>query len=200
MFAWDWALRLGLFAVVATFTPGPNALLLLSVAARFGLRPAVPAAVGVAVGIPSVIVVVGAGLGGAFAALPWLQVALHVLATVYIGWLGWQILRMGSPGDPAQQAARPVSAWQAAALQWVNPKVWTMAVGAVGAYGVDGGPVVGALSVGAVFAVVCVPAVGAWTLFGSGIRHWLTSPGRLLVFKVGMGAALAVSIALTWVA
>lgn len=198
MFTWDWALHLALFAVVATFTPGPNALLLLSVAARFGLRSALPAALGVALGIPSVIVVVGAGLGGAFEALPWLQVVMHVLATAYIAWLGWQILRMGPPRQGGTDSS-PVSLWQAAALQWVNPKVWTMAVGAVGAYSLDGSPLVGALLVGAVFAVVCVPAVAAWTLFGSGLRQWLTSPARLLVFKVGMGAALAVSIALTWI-
>lgn len=195
----NWALYLALFAVAATFTPGPNALLLLSVAARFGLRPAVPAAIGVATGIPSVIVVVGAGLGGVLDAAPWLRVTMHVLATVYIVWLGWQILRMGPPGEAVADGAKPVSLWQAAALQWVNPKVWTMAVGAIGAYGVEGRPVVGALAVGAVFAVVCVPAVSVWTLFGSGLRRWLTSPRRLLVFKYGMGAALLVSIGLTWV-
>ncbi|NUT50385.1 MAG: LysE family translocator [Saccharothrix sp.] len=195
----EWALYLALFAVAATFTPGPNAVLLLTVAARFGLRPAVPAALGVAIGIPSVIVVMGAGLGGVLDAVPRLRVVMHALATLYICWLGWQILRMKSPGQDLADDARPVSLWQAAALQWINPKVWTMAIGAIGAYGLEDRPVVGALLVGAVFAVVCVPAVSAWTLFGSGIRRWLTSAVRLTVFKVAMGGALLVSIGLTWV-
>ncbi|MEU4742658.1 LysE family translocator [Actinosynnema sp. NPDC023658] len=195
----EWALYLALFAVAATFTPGPNALLLLTVAARFGLRPAVPAALGVAIGIPSVIVVMGAGLGGVLDAVPRLRVVMHVLATLYICWLGWQILRMGPPGQTLPDDARPVTLWQAAALQWINPKVWTMAIGAIGAYGLEDRPIVGALLVGAVFAVVCVPAVSAWTLFGSALRRWLTSAVRLTVFKVAMGGALLVSIGLTWV-
>ncbi|MGQ0838584.1 LysE family translocator [Actinokineospora sp.] len=198
MFTWEWAAQLALFAAVATMTPGPNALLLLSVAARFGLRLALPAAVGVCIGIPTVIVVVAAGLGQVFEAASWLRVAMHVLATLYIGWLGWQILRMGVPQEGGPDT-KPVSLWQAAALQFVNPKVWTMAVGAVGAYSFDGSPLTSALLVGAVFAVVCVPAISMWTLFGSAVRHWLTSPTRFTVFKIGMGTALVASIALTWV-
>ncbi|WP_026316660.1 LysE family translocator [Actinokineospora enzanensis] len=201
MFGWEWVLHLALFAAAATFTPGPNALLLLSMGARFPLRLALPAAAGVAIGIPSVVMVVGAGLGEAFNAVSWLRLVMHILATLYIAWLGWQILRMGTPKDAtaATTEGKPVGLWQAAALQWVNPKVWTMAVGAVSAYSLEGNPVVGALLIGAVFAVISVPAVVTWTLFGVGIRHWLTSPARLTIYKVVMTAALVVSVALTWV-
>lgn len=209
MYTWDWALHLALFATAATFTPGPNVLLLLSIAARFGLRAALPAGIGVCLGIPSVIVVVGAGLAEAFLAVPQLRLVLHVGSTIYLLWLAWGIFTMSPPSD-GTGAATPLSSFRAAALQWANPKVWTMAVGAVGAYGAGGPPLLGAVMVGSVFALVCIPAAVTWTLFGTGMRRWLMSPSsqgpgvararaRFLAFKFAMGLALGVSITLTWI-
>jgi threonine/homoserine/homoserine lactone efflux protein len=197
---WAWALHLALFAVVATFTPGPNALLLTTSAANFGLRSTLPAALGVWIGIPSLIILVGAGLGAAFSAVGALQLILHLAATAYILWLAKGVLSMRPPAGPREQGgARPLSTLQAAGLQWVNPKVWVMAVGAVGAYSIRGAnPVIEILLIGGMFAVICLPAVTVWTLFGAAVRRWLGSPGRFTVFKVTMSALLALSIALTW--
>ena len=198
MYTWDWALHVALFAVVATFTPGPNALLLTSVAAKFGLRAAVPVSLGVWFGIPTLIVVVGLGLGEVFAAFAPLQLVLHIAATAYLAWLTWTILTSKPPQDSVTESA-PMNAVQAAALQWVNPKVWTMAVGVIGAYSVQRADAVSqALLVGLIFAVVCVPAVAVWTLFGAGLRRWLTSARRYLAFKLCMGVLLALSVVLTW--
>lgn len=193
-----WVLQVALFAVAATFTPGPNALLLVSMAASYGLRPAVPAAVGVWIGIPSLIVVVGIGLGEAFVRVGWLQPVLHVVATIYIAWLVWTILRTRPPQNMPSDA-RPIGLAQAVVLQWINPKVWTMAIGATGAYAATADPVGGALAVGAVFAVVCLPAVTMWTLCGGAVRRWLTTPALFTAFRVTMGALLIGSILLTWI-
>ncbi|HEX5496748.1 MAG TPA: LysE family translocator [Mycobacteriales bacterium] len=198
MSSWDTAAQLAPFAVAATFTPGPNALLLTSVAANYGLRPAVPAAVGIWAGIPILIFIVGIGLGEVSDAVSHSGVILHVAATVYILWLTWTVVRM-SPLRAAQSTPRPPSALQAAALQWVNPKVWTMAAGAIGAFTASGRGSVGqALLACAVFAVVLLPAIGMWTLFGTAIRRWLTSDRRFAAFRILMGVLLAGSVVLTW--
>lgn len=198
MYSGEWALQVALFAAVATFTPGPNAVLLLSLGASYGLRPTIAAAVGVWAGIPSLIIVVGAGIVGLASTASSLRLILHLAATAYLGWMAWTVLRMKPPGDEMVQV-QPVSFLHAAALQWVNPKVWTMAAGASGAYAIEGTGIAGALIIGAIFAAVCLPAVAMWTLFGVSLRKLLKSPARFTAFKVCMAGSLVVSVALSWI-
>ena len=51
----------------------------------------------------------------------------------YMLWLAWKIAHAAAPSRRPVRA-RPLTFVQAAAFQWVNPKAWAMALGAVSVY------------------------------------------------------------------
>ncbi|UHC19749.1 hypothetical protein LRS73_30040 [Methylobacterium currus] len=85
----------------------------------------------------------------------------------------------------------------AAAFQWVNPKAWIMALGAIMTYLPQqaGLPAVCILAV--MLAVVNAPCVGAWAAFGVGLRRVLTAQSQLRAFNVTMAALLVLSLSPT---
>jgi hypothetical protein len=67
-------------AIPAFFTPGPNNLMLMTSSARFGLGRTVPHMIGVVLGFPLMVLLVGLGLGEVFDAFPVLKTVLKFVA------------------------------------------------------------------------------------------------------------------------
>ncbi|MBM3615412.1 MAG: LysE family translocator [Alphaproteobacteria bacterium] len=178
------------FATLAT--PGPNNMMLLASGVNFGLRRTVPHILGVCAGHAFLVFMVSMGLSGLFHAVPQAIIILKVLSVAYMLWLAWKIAHAAAP-RPGQAGGKPFSFLQAAAFQWVNPKAWAMAMGAVSAYAGEGG-LVAVLTISAVFAAVNLPSVSAWVILGEALRHWLQVPARLRAFNGTMAALLVASL------
>jgi threonine/homoserine/homoserine lactone efflux protein len=69
----DMLTALILFAFASSITPGPNNVMLLASGANFGLRRTVPHMLGISGGHAFMVALVGLGLLGLFAAVPWLR-------------------------------------------------------------------------------------------------------------------------------
>jgi threonine/homoserine/homoserine lactone efflux protein len=180
------------FALVTSITPGPNNMMLLASGVNFGLRRTVPHMLGISVGHSVMVFLLGLGVAGAIRAAPWAGLVLKALSVGYMLWLAWKIAHAAAPGE-GKAAGRPFTFLQAAAFQWVNPKAWAMALGAVAAYAPTGS--VGAVVVVAlVFACVNLPSVTLWAAAGQGIRRWLMVPGRLQAFNWAMAGLLVLSL------
>ncbi len=180
------------FAFVTSITPGPNNLMLMASGANFGFRRTLPHMVGISLGHALMVFLVGLGIAGLFAAYPPAKLALKLLSVGYMLWLAWKIAHSAAPGA-GRAAARPMTFLQAAAFQWVNPKAWAMALGAISAYAQGGGlwPVV---QVAIVFACVNLPSVSVWAKTGEALRHWLADPLRLRAFNWTMAGLLLLSL------
>lgn len=187
----DLLLALAGFAFVSSITPGPNNLMLMASGANFGLLRTVPHALGVAIGFTVMIVLVGLGLARLFEALPWARGALAMLSIGYLLFLAWKIAN-AAPPERAQVEGTPMTFLQAAAFQWVNPKAWTMALGAVTLYA--SGTVWSVLAVAAIFGAINLPCISSWTLMGREMRRILTSPRRLRAFNWTMAGLLVASL------
>ena len=187
----DLFLALLSFAFVTSVTPGPNNLMLMASGVNFGFRLTVPHIFGISLGHGAMVLLVGLGLSGVFQAVPGSQMALKVVSVAYMLWLAWKIAHAGAPGS-GKVRARPMTFWQAAAFQWVNPKAWAMALGAISSYAQGG---IGAvLVVCAVFACVNLPSVSVWALAGEKLRAALSDPRRLALFNWTMAALLVGSL------
>lgn len=180
------------FAFVTSVTPGPNNLMLLASGANFGFRRTVPHMLGISLGHALMVLLVGLGVGGIFAALPALGAALKVAAVIYMLWLAWKIAR-SAPPEEGDAAGRPFSFWQAAAFQWVNPKAWAMALTATTVYAPGHGLLPMAL-VALVFASVNLPSVSVWTVLGREVARFLDGEGRLRAFNWTMAGLLVLSL------
>lgn len=185
-------LALAGFAFVTSATPGPNNMMLMASGANFGVRRTVPHMLGVAWGFALMIVLVGLGIDRLIAASPVLETTLKWVSLAYMLWLAWKIANAAPPQQStATPQSRPFTFLQAAAFQWVNPKAWAMALGALSAYAAGVG---GALVVGAVFAVVNLSSVSIWAMSGQGLRRLLTTPARLRLFNLTMAVLLVGSM------
>ena len=182
------------FAFVTSVTPGPNNMMLLASGVNFGLRRSLPHMFGISLGFMLLVASVGLGLGQLFEQVPLLYDVLRYLGAAYLLYLAWKIANSGGPDSQATTRSKPFSFLQAAAFQWVNPKAWIMAIGAITTYTPQENFVVNVLLIAALFALVNCPSVGLWTVAGSLLRNWLSNARALRVFNIGMALLLVASL------
>lgn len=182
------------FAVVATFTPGPNTMMLFASGVNFGFQQTIPHMLGITFGFAALLLAVGFGLGAAFEAYPPLQLALKIVGGTYLVYLAFRIATTRKLGGGTGASAKPLTFLQAALFQWVNPKAWMIGISAMAIYTNLQAPVASALIIVAVFAAVSFPGVSAWAGFGTALRGWLDDPARLRAFNLTMGALLLLSV------
>ncbi|MFC3674591.1 LysE family translocator [Ferrovibrio xuzhouensis] len=190
-----------LFAVVAAVTPGPGNVLLTATGAQAGLWRGLPCLLGVSSGAAALMFAAAASLGGLMQLHPLLLQGMRIVGAAFLLWLAWKIATAPVATDPAPAVPpRPVGFIGAALLQWVNPKVWMVAAGAVATYLPAGSGDEGLLVRAGVFALVflaaALPSGFVWLAFGAAAQRLLTDPRRQRIFNVAMGVILAGSVAL----
>jgi threonine/homoserine/homoserine lactone efflux protein len=190
----DLLLAFALFAFVTSVTPGPNNMMLLTSGVNFGFNRTVPHMLGICCGFFSLVLAVGLGLGAAFQAYPLLYTVLRYVGAAYLLYLAWKIATSGPASDASGTESKPQTFMQAALFQWVNPKAWVMAVGAISTYTPLQGYFTNVVIISAVFAVINLPSVCVWAGFGSLLRNALRDPFWLRVFNGVMAVLLVVSL------
>jgi threonine/homoserine/homoserine lactone efflux protein len=125
-------------------------------------------------------------------AFPQVYTVLKFVSAAYLLYLAWRIANAG----PAKGSTggRPMTFLEGAAFQWVNPKGWVMAVGAVTAYAALARFPFNVALIAAVFATIGVLSSWTWLLFGTGLRPIVTDPRRVRAFNIVMAVALAASL------
>ncbi|MGE7991533.1 LysE family translocator [Pseudomonas sp. NPDC089554] len=183
-----------LYAFVSSITPGPNNTMLLASGVNFGVRRSIPHALGISIGFMVMVLAVGFGLGELFKAWPPLYTVLRYVGATYLLYLAWKIATSGPMSGDTDGSRKPLSFLGAAAFQWVNPKAWVMAIGAITTYTPAQGYVVNVIVIAALFALVNLPSVGIWVMFGSALRRVLQKPRWLMLFNVVMALLLVISL------
>lgn len=180
------------FVFAGLFSPGPNVILLTASGARFGVRPTLPHIVGVAVGVGITAGLTGLGIGALLLAQPALTLALKLIAAGWILWMAWQLFR-SALGPQAKGRDRPFTFLEAVLFQWVNPKVWAVALAASAGYGAGLSPSGEALRLATAFSGLNLFVCLFWTYAGSWLTYLLTTPGAWRSFTTIMALALAAS-------
>jgi len=183
---------LALFAFVSSATPGPNNLMLMASGANFGFWRSVPHMLGISVGFMVMLFAVGAGLVQIFDRFPVIYTVLKILSVMYMLWLAWKIAN-AAPVTRNAQAGQPMTFFEAASFQWVNPKAWAMALTAITVY-VGDAALIWLAAAAVLFAVVNLPSVSLWTLAGQQLQRFLTNPRRLRLYNWTMAILLLASL------
>ncbi|QPM91160.1 LysE family translocator [Pseudooceanicola algae] len=182
------------FCFVSTVTPGPNNLMVMASGANYGYRRTLPHMLGVAVGFSLMVLLVGLGLMQLFDRFAMLRDILTVACVIYLLYLAWKVAHATPPQGGAEDGARPMGFFQAAAFQWVNPKAWTMALSAITLFAPERN-LLGVTLIALCFGLVCMPALSLWTLLGQQVQRWLGNPARLRIFNWTMAVLLVASLA-----
>jgi threonine/homoserine/homoserine lactone efflux protein len=180
------------YSFVMCITPGPNNVMLTASGANFGFRKTLPHIFGIVFGFSVVLLAVCAGLDALFTRWPGLQTAMRWAGAIYLVYLGWRMLRAGDA--KSAHSAQPLTLAQAAAFQFFNPKAWVMTVTAAALFlPHELGFAVACAYMVAVMAIVNLPCITAWALFGSSLRRYLAKPAGRVAFNAVMAVALTVT-------
>ena len=140
------------------------------------------------------VVVVGLGFGFIFDTYPLIHAIIKVVGIVYLLYLSWLIAN-SAPKSLDSTETKPISFWQAVLFQWVNPKAWIMATGAVAAYTAAASDIYSqVLLIALVFFVVAFPCIGAWLFFGVWLKNVLKDSSHQRIFNTCMALLLVISI------
>ncbi|GHB13395.1 LysE family translocator [Salinicola rhizosphaerae] len=195
MMSLGWWFSVALFSVSMTGTPGPNNVMLTASGALYGYRRTLPHIFGIMAGCFALFMAVALGLGVLFERFPLIQQGLKIVGAVYLLYLAWKIATAPPPDLAASEGGRPLTAWQAATFQFVNPKAWVMGIALIAGFMPADGPLlINALVLSAFMEVIGFFCISCWAGFGMAIGRLLKTPRAWRVFNGLMGLATAACV------
>lgn len=176
------------FVFLGLFSPGPNVVLLTASGARFGLKRSLPHLFGVVVGVGITAGLTGLGIAALLAQAPVLQLVLKIAASAWMLWMAWGLWHSHRKQDKGRE--RPMTFLEAVLFQWINPKVWAVALAASSAYPGGLAPLAEAVRLGSAFSGINLFCCLFWASAGSLLTWLLTTPRAWRIFARIMAVAL----------
>ena len=171
------------FVAVTTFTPGPNNIMAMSNASRYGLRHSMRFTLGVCAGF---FLIVGLSIAftiGLYSAIPKIKPVMTVVGAAYILWLAYKTVT-SSPHD--ESSAGQSTFFSGMMLQFLNPKAILYGVTAASTFIVPfyhSVPVLTAFA--AALALVSLVSTSCWALFGSVFERFMAENHRTVGYVMG---------------
>ena len=185
---------LTLFAVATLFTPGPNNVMLMTSGVNFGLGRTWPHTLGVSLGFAFMVLVVGLGLGAVFSADPIIYTVVKYAGAAYLLYLAWLIGSSDKVDEKGTSKGRPLTFLEAVGFQWINPKAWVMAIGAVSTYAAISTFPLNVVGIAALFGILGTVSAVTWVLFGTGLKRFITNQRAVRIFNLTMAGLLVLSL------
>lgn len=186
------------FVFAGMFTPGPNVIMLTASGAQFGFRRTLPHLLGVVLGVGVIGGFSGLGIGTLLTAYPQLAFGLKIIAATWILWMAWQLWKT-TFGATSGQREKPFSFIQALFFQWVNPKIWVIALTASSGYSTGLTPFGEAARLASTFSSINLFVCLFWTSAGTLLAYLLTRPSVWRVFMRAMALALAATAVMVFI-
>ncbi len=161
--------------------PGPNNLLSVSNASRYGFRRSCLAGAGRLVAFAGMIALASAGLAAVLHASELLFYGIKTAGAIYLFYLAWQLWR-ARPGEGASAGAAPAAGWWQLARQEFfvasgNPKAILIFTAFLPQFVDPAGPVgTQFLVLGVLFLLLEVVALAAYAWMGARMQKWFTHP------------------------
>ena len=180
---------LAIYYWTMSITPGPNNVMLTVSGANFGFKRTIPHITGIGLGCALQTFLLCLGLGVVFTLFPVIQDMLRWVGAAYLIYLACKLI--GAKLKQAGEAKRPMTTWEAALFQFVNPKAWVKATTTATIFLPAGTP---PLVAGTAIFTVCLAvnfvSASTWAGFGVGIGAFLSRARGLMVFNYAMAALL----------
>lgn len=126
----NWAAFLS-YIVLTTYTPGPNNLMSMNNAARFGLRKGFPFNLGIWSAFSLVMILCAVFSATLYAVIPRIQLPMKILGAAYMLYLAWKTLKPAARGSDREAKG---GYWYGFALQFVNPKIFIYGITAMSSF------------------------------------------------------------------
>ncbi len=187
-----------LFSAASALTPGPNNFMIMNSGLNYGLRRSMPHYWGICLGFPLMVLLIALGLGAIFLQYDWLKQILKLVGCAYMLYLAWCIVSSVTKTKD-DSTAKPFSFIQAFMFQWVNPKAWLMAIGAISIFTITENAFHNALALSGIFLLACLPSLAVWLFGGAMLQKIIKNERQQKWFNGIMAACLVASIAMIFI-
>ncbi|QIO05404.1 LysE family translocator [Acinetobacter shaoyimingii] len=182
-----------IYSFVTSITPGPNNIMLAASGVNFGFKRSIPHILGIGIGFGFMVSVVGFGFGALISSNIVLYESLKIIGITYLLYLAYKIYHSTSV-DTTSGKTKPLTFLQAAMFQWVNPKAWIMAMGAVTTYLSSQSELYWYLIIGVIYGAIGIPSTGVWALVGEKLQKYIHDQKKLKMFNAVMALLLVLSV------
>ncbi|MEI7216088.1 LysE family translocator [Pectobacterium carotovorum] len=182
-----------LFAFVASITPGPTNILILTNSQRHGVRNTLPAVVGACVAASAIVLISGAGAGEMLRQYPVVRQVMSWAGVLWLSWMSWQLFRAPAATLSGESHNR-FTARTAALLQVINPKTWMMALAVVSLFAPAGEHALREVSIMALwFLIISMACLVCWAGLGKAVNRVFRTTVAMVRFQRLMALCLFVS-------
>lgn len=180
------------YVLLTTFTPGPNNIMSMANACKYGLKRSMRFTLGVCAGFFLIVGLAIAFTITLYSLVPTIKPVMTVIGAAYILWLAWKTLTT-SPHDGG--AAGQSTFVSGMLLQFLNPKAILYGLTAASTFIVpyySSVPVL--IGFAAALALVSLVATSCWALFGSVFQRFMARNAKVVGYVM---AALLVYCAVS---
>jgi threonine/homoserine/homoserine lactone efflux protein len=167
------------FITMMAFTPGPNNIMSMGNASRYGLRKSVRFNLGMWAGFSVVMLLCAIASAALEALIPRITLAMKIVGSAYMGYLAWCTLRANTHHGEVTEAGPTFTS--GAILQFVNPKIYIYGFTAISSWALPAtnNPIaIAGIALFLAFYGFC--ATLAWAAFGSVFSRAFAGNARLL--------------------
>jgi threonine/homoserine/homoserine lactone efflux protein len=170
-------ISMGIFALVASLTPGPVNLVGVRCGAQFGLKTGLTFVTGATLGFVALFVIIGLGMHQLISHIDGLLPLIKAAGVLFLIYLSIKIWQDDGRIEAGSTAKKP-TAFLGALMQWLNPKAWLASISGIATFSAEGGN--HALWVfSLIYLVVCWLSLNCWVVAGISLRSKLSNPSQI---------------------
>ncbi|MGG5839769.1 LysE family translocator [Huaxiibacter chinensis] len=182
-----------LFAFVASITPGPTNILVLTNSQHFGVKNTLPAVLGACIAASAIVLISGAGAGEVLRQYPLLRQMMSGAGVLWLSVMSWQLFHAPAASLTSKKPPR-FTARAAALLQIVNPKTWMMALAVVSVFAPVSEHALRDVALMATwFLAISVVCLMCWAWLGRAVNRLFRTTVAMVRFQRVMALCLLIS-------
>ncbi|MGE4354095.1 MAG: LysE family transporter [Oscillospiraceae bacterium] len=168
------------YVFLTTFTPGPNNIMSMSLARKYGFKTALRFAVGVFFGLLIIMTLSAAFSSLLYRCMPKVEPVMLVIGAAYILWLAWAVWR-DKPHGNSRGLAEANIIISGILLQFLNVKGILYGLTVMSSFILPYYRSFAAISLFILLiAVICIVSVLCWALFGTAFERLFQRHGKIL--------------------
>ncbi|WP_337101871.1 LysE family translocator [Paenibacillus sp. YIM B09110] len=184
-----------IYCTIATFTPGPTNIVILSTVNKFGAKKAMKYAYGATAGFGSLLIISAILNALLLTIIPKILIVIQIIGSGYMLFLAYQIFKTDTSNRTVNQSATFMSGFL---MQFLNPKVVLFAITVIPSFIISYYNTFPAITVSIItITMIGFSAFTTWVLFGTIFKAFIRKYNRFV--NVIMAIFLAYAAIMIWI-
>ena len=187
-----------LFAIAASFSPGPNNIVTSYTSFNFGFKKTIPTMLGVIIGWMLLVIFLQMGSGVIFKKFEEIQIIIKILGSIYLLFIAFKLFK--SQNITSSTSAKPITFLNTFFFQFINPKAIIYALLAISMFvDVQNNYIRDSITLTIVFFFGAVGSQLTWCFIGKYLRKFASSKKFIKNFNYTMSFLLIVCVIMFYV-